>query len=123
MDSGQVKRMTTRIIGTGSYVPEQIVTNDDLAAIVETNDEWIRSRTGIGQRRIATVESTSYMAARAAERALENSGVKAEEIDLILLATSSPDFCFPNGACEVQGLLGAVNAACFDISAACTGFV
>lgn len=123
MDSGQVKRMTTRIIGTGSYVPEQIVTNDDLAAIVETNDEWIRSRTGIGQRRIATVESTSYMAAKAAERALENSGVKAEEIDLILLATSSPDFCFPNGACEVQGLLGAVNAACFDISAACTGFV
>ena len=104
-------------------MPEQIVTNDDLAAIVETNDEWIRSRTGIGQRRIATVESTSYMAARAAERALENSGVKAEEIDLILLATSSPDFCFPKGACEVQGLLGAVNAACFDISAACTGFV
>lgn len=123
MDSGRVSRMTTRIIGTGSYVPEQIVTNDDLAKIVETNDEWIRSRTGIGARRIATSESTSYMAAEASVNALENAGVKPEEIDLILLATSSPDFCFPNGACEVQGRIGAVNAACFDISAACTGFV
>lgn len=115
--------MTTRIIGTGSYVPEQIVTNDDLAKIVETSDEWIRSRTGIGARRIATADSTSHMAAEAAKRALEQSGVKPEEIDLILLGTSSPDFCFPNGACEVQGMIGAVNAACYDISAACTGFV
>lgn len=115
--------MTTRIIGTGSYVPEQIVTNDDLAKIVETSDEWIRSRTGIGARRIATADSTSHMAAEAAKRALEQSGLKPEEIDLILLGTSSPDFCFPNGACEVQGMIGAVNAACYDISAACTGFV
>ena len=115
--------MTTRIIGTGSYVPEQIVTNDDLAKIVETNDEWIRSRTGIGQRRIATEDSTSDMAAMAAGRALESAGIGPEEIDLILLATSSPDYCFPNGACEVQGKIGAVNAACYDISAACTGFV
>lgn len=115
--------MTTRIIGTGSYVPEQIVTNDDLAKIVETSDEWIRSRTGIGARRIATADSTSHMAAEAAKRALEQSGIKPEEIDLILLGTSSPDFCFPNGACEVQGMIGAVNAACYDISAACTGFV
>jgi len=99
------------------------VTNNDLAQIVETNDEWIRSRTGIGERRIATTESTSYMAANAAMRALEQSGVKPEEIDLILLGTSSPDYCFPNGACEVQGMIGAVNAACYDISAACTGFV
>lgn len=104
-------------------MPEQIVTNNDLAQIVETNDEWIRSRTGIGERRIATTESTSYMAANAAMRALEQSGVKPEEIDLILLGTSSPDYCFPNGACEVQGMIGAVNAACYDISAACTGFV
>ena len=118
-----VRRMTTRIIGTGSYVPEQIVTNDDLAKIVETNDEWIRSRTGIGQRRIATEDSTSDMAAMAAGRALESAGIGPEEIDLILLATSSPDYCFPNGACEVQGKIGAVNAACYDISAACTGFV
>lgn len=99
------------------------MTNNDLAQIVETNDEWIRSRTGIGERRIATTESTSYMAANAAMRALEQSGVKPEEIDLILLGTSSPDYCFPNGACEVQGIIGAVNAACYDISAACTGFV
>ena len=123
MDSGWVGRMTTRIIGTGSYVPEQIVTNDDLAKIVETNDQWIRSRTGIGERRIATDESTSQMAARASAKALENAGVRAEDIELILLATSSPDYCFPNGACEVQSMIGAVNAACFDISAACTGFV
>lgn len=82
MDSGWVRRMTTRIVGTGSYVPEQIVTNDDLAKIVETNDEWIRSRTGIGARRIATSESTSYMAAEASIKALENAGVKPEEIDL-----------------------------------------
>ena len=99
------------------------MTNDDLAKIVETNDEWIRSRTGIGARRIATSESTSYMAAEASIKALENAGVKPEEIDLILLATSSPDYCFPNGACEVQGRIGAVNAACFDLSVACTGFV
>ena len=69
---------------------------------------------GIGARRIATSESTSYMAAEASIKALENAGVKPEEIDLILLATSSPDYCFPNGACEVQGRIGAVNAACFD---------
>ena len=115
--------MTTRIIGTGSYVPEQIVTNDDLAKIVDTSDEWIRSRTGIGERRIATLDSTSDMAARAAQAALEQAGVGAEEIDLIPLGTSSPDHCFPNGACEVQARIGAVNAACFDISAACTGYV
>ena len=104
-------------------MPEQIVTNDDLAKIVETSDEWIRSRTGIGERRIATLDSTSDMAARAAQAALEQAGVGAEEIDLILLGTSSPDHCFPNGACEVQARIGAVNAACFDISAACTGYV
>ena len=115
--------MTTRIIGTGSYVPDQIVTNDDLARIVETSDEWIRSRTGIGERRIATADSTSDMAAKAAQAALDQAGVRAEEIDLILLGTSSPDHCFPNGACEVQAHIGAVNAACFDISAACTGYV
>ncbi|MBS6954330.1 MAG: ketoacyl-ACP synthase III [Enterocloster asparagiformis] len=115
--------MTTRIVGTGSYVPEQTVTNDDLAKIVETNDEWIRSRTGIGERRIATAETNSFMAAEAAKRALDQAGVAPEDVDLILLATSSPDYCFPNGACEIQEQIGAVNAAGFDISAACTGFV
>ncbi len=117
------KMMTTRIVGTGSYVPEQTVTNDDLAKIVETNDEWIRSRTGIGERRIATAETNSFMAAEAAKRALDQAGMAPEDVDLILLATSSPDYCFPNGACEIQEQIGAVNAAGFDISAACTGFV
>lgn len=99
------------------------MTNDDLSKIVETNDEWIRSRTGIRERRIATEDGTSDMAAKAAARAIEKAAILPEEIDLILLATSSPDSCFPNGACEVQAKLGAVNAACYDISAACTGFV
>ena len=115
--------ITSRIVGTGSYVPEQIVTNDDLAKIVETNDEWIRTRTGIRQRRIATSEGTSDLAAKAAERAIEQAGIKPEEIDLIILATSSQDYCFPSGACEVQGRVGAVNAVCYDLSAACSGFV
>lgn len=115
--------MTTKIIGTGSYVPGLIVTNDDLARVVETSDEWIRSRTGIRERRIADCMGTSELAAGAAKAALENAGVGAEEIDLIILATSSPDYCFPNGACEVQKAIGAVNAAAFDISAACTGYV
>lgn len=99
------------------------MTNDDLSKIVDTNDEWIRSRTGIGERRIATEDSTSDMAAKAAARAIEQAGIAPEEIDLILLATSSPDYCFPNGACEVQAKIGAIHAACYDISAACTGFV
>ena len=99
------------------------MTNDDLSKIVETNDEWIRSRTGIRERRIATEDGTSDMAAKAAARVIEQAAILPEEIDLILLATSSPDSCFPNGACEVQAKLGAVNAACYDISAACTGFV
>lgn len=99
------------------------MTNDDLAKIVETSDEWIRSRTGIGARRIASTESTSRMAAYAASEALKQCGMKPEEIDLILLGTSSPDYCFPNGACEVQRMIGAPKAACYDISAACTGFV
>lgn len=122
-NEGQVKEMTTRIIGTGSYVPNKIVTNDDLAKVVETSDEWIRSRTGIGARRIALEETTSSMAAAAARNALENAGVEPQELDLILMATSSPENCFPSGACQVQAELGATNAACYDISAACTGFV
>lgn len=116
--------MTTRIIGTGSAVPERIVTNDDLAQIVETSDEWIQSRTGIRERRIASAESgTSDLAARAAKMALEQSGMNPEELDIIVLATSSADCCFPNGACEVQAAIGAVNAVAFDLSAACSGFV
>lgn len=114
--------VTGRIIGTGSYVPEQIVTNENLAALVDTSDEWIVTRTGIHERRIALEEGTSRMAAEAARRALKNAGVEADELELILMATSSPDYCFPNGACEVQAAIGAKNAVAYDISAACSGF-
>lgn len=115
--------MKMRILGTGSYVPERIVTNDDLAQIVETSDEWISTRTGIRERRITEGEGTSHLAAEAARRALDMAGVAPEEIDLILLGTSTPDNCFPSGACEVQGAVGAVNAVAYDISAACSGFI
>lgn len=115
--------MTTRVIGTGSYVPEQIVTNDDLAKVVDTNDEWIQTRTGIQKRRIAMDMGTTDLAVRAAKKALESAGKRAEELDLILLATSTPDKCFPNGACEVQAAIGAVHAVGFDLSAACSGFL
>lgn len=120
---GQEKTMTTRIIGTGSYVPERVVTNDDLAKIVETSDEWIQSRTGIRERRIVSDMGTSQIAAKAAAAALENAGISPEELDIIILATSSPDYSFPNGASEVQAEIGAVNAVAFDISAACSGFI
>lgn len=115
--------MTTRIIGTGSYVPERVVTNDELATIVDTSDEWIRSRTGIRERRIAVDMGTSRIAAKAAAAALKDAGVAPEELDIIILATSSPDYSFPNGASEVQAEIGAVNAVAFDISAACSGFI
>lgn len=115
--------MTARIAGIGAYVPEHVVTNDDLAKIVETNDEWIQSRTGIRERHISTGEGTSQLAAKAAVRAMAAAGVTAEELDLIILGTSSPDCNYPSGACEVQAMIGAVNAAAFDISAACAGFI
>lgn len=115
--------MASRIIGTGSYAPAQVVTNEDLAKIVETNDEWIRSRTRIGERHIAVDEGTSYMAIQAATRAVENAGIDAADLDIILLATSSPDNCFPAGACEVQAAIGAVHAVAYDLSAACSGFL
>ncbi|MBQ7795861.1 MAG: ketoacyl-ACP synthase III [Lachnospiraceae bacterium] len=115
--------MTARIAGIGAYAPETIVTNDDLSKIVETSDEWIASRTGIRERRISTKEETSDLAAEAARRALEAAGVKPEELELIILGTSSPDYNYPSGACEVQAKIGAVNAAAFDVSAACAGFI
>ncbi len=115
--------MTARIAGIGAYVPQTIVTNDDLAKIVETSDEWISSRTGIRERRISIKEGTSDLAAEAARRALEAARVKPEELDLIILGTSSPDCNYPSGACEVQAKIGAVNAAAFDVSAACAGFI
>lgn len=112
------------IVGTGSYVPERVLTNEELSKSVDTTDEWITSRTGIKTRRIAAKdEHTSDMAARAALAAMEQANVKPEEIDLILLATASPDMIFPATACFVQTKLGAKNAACLDVSAACAGFL
>ncbi|WP_368293278.1 beta-ketoacyl-ACP synthase III [Dehalobacter sp. TBBPA1] len=111
------------IIGTGSYVPENRVTNDDLSKIVDTSDEWIRTRTGIKERRISLTETTADLAVAAARRALDDAGVAAEELDLIIVATVTPDYFFPSTACFVQNSLGASRAACFDISAACTGFI
>lgn len=118
-----VTRMITKIIGTGSCVPERIVTNDDLAQIVETSDEWIQSRTGIRERRISEGADTAELAAGAAKAALENAGVSADGVDLILVATSTPDHCFPNAACTVQAAIGAEQAVAYDISAACSGFL
>ena len=115
---------TVSIVGTGSYVPERRLTNDDLSKIVETDDKWITTRTGIKERRIAADdEFTSDMAAKAALAAMEQAGVKPEEIDLILVATATPDMVFPATACFVQTQIGAKRAACLDISAACAGFL
>lgn len=112
------------IIGTGSYVPEKILTNAELEKMVDTSDEWITTRTGIKERRIAAAhEATSDLAAKAALAAIENAGIQPEEIDLILVATISADMFFPATACFVQKKIGAKNAACFDVSAACAGFL
>ena len=114
----------TKIISTGSYLPEKILTNDDLSKFVDTSDEWIRSRSGIQSRHIAADgEETSDLAVMAAKRALEGAGLAATDIDLIVVATTTPDVVFPSTACIVQDKLGAKNAAAFDIQAACTGFV
>src|SRR5713226_9620812 len=115
---------TVSIIGTGSYVPERILTNDDLSRIVDTSDEWITTRTGIKERRIAAKdENTSDMATKAALKAMEQAKVSGSEIDFILVATATPDMLFPATACFVQKKIGAKNAACLDISAACAGFL
>ncbi len=112
------------IIGTGSYIPEKVLTNDDLSKIVDTNDEWITTRTGIKERHIAAEdEATSDLATAAARNAMESAGVTVDEIDLIVVATVTPDMFFPSTACVVQKKLGASNAVCFDISAACSGFL
>ena len=115
--------MTVRIAGIGTCVPETIVTNDDLSKIVDTSDEWIKSRTGIEARHISKNEETSDLAAEASRRALKAAGVEAADLDLIILGTSSPDYHYPSGACQVQEKIGAVNAVAFDISAACSGFI
>lgn len=115
--------MGVGIIGTGHYVPDNIVTNKDLEKIVDTTDEWIKSRTGIEERRIAKEEETSDMAFFAAENALKDAGITADEIDLILVATVTADTTFPSVACMIQDRLGAKNAAAMDLAAACAGFM
>lgn len=116
--------MATGIKGVGHYVPENRVTNKELENIVDTNDEWIRTRTGIEERRIATDEQdTSDLAYSAAKRAIEDAGITASEIDLILVATITPDKPFPSVSCLLQERLGAVHAVAMDVSAACSGFI
>jgi 3-oxoacyl-[acyl-carrier-protein] synthase-3 len=115
---------TCSITGVGSYVPSRVLTNADLEKIVETSDEWITSRTGIKERRLAASdEFTSDLAAQAARRAIEEAGITAEQIDLIIVATITPDMPFPSTACLVQQKIGARKAAAFDIEAACSGFI
>lgn len=112
------------ILGTGSYVPERILTNAELEKMVDTTNEWIVTRSGIRERHIARDDqATSDLGAEAARRALANAGVKPEEVDLIIVATLSPDMPFPNTACFVQNLIGAKNATCIGLEAACSGFL
>jgi 3-oxoacyl-[acyl-carrier-protein] synthase-3 len=112
------------ISGTGKYLPEKVLTNADLQRIVDTSDEWITERTGIKERRIAAEdEATSDLAIKAGRDALENAGVEAADLDLIIVATFTPDMFFPSTACFVQKALGAAKATCFDVSAACSGFL
>ncbi|MFG6115569.1 beta-ketoacyl-ACP synthase III [Halobacillus sp. MO56] len=116
--------MKAGILGTGHFVPEKVLTNKDLEKMVDTSDEWIKTRTGIEERRIADDDmDSSDMAFRASERALENAGVKAEDLDMILVATVTPDTPFPSVSCMIQERLGAKGAAAMDVSAACTGFM
>ncbi|WP_020615327.1 beta-ketoacyl-ACP synthase III [Paenibacillus daejeonensis] len=112
------------ILGTGKYVPERVLTNQELEQMVETNDEWIVSRTGIRERRLAAPDqATSDLAYEASVSALRAAGISAEELDLIIVATITPDMFFPSTACILQDKLGASRAAAFDLSAACSGFI
>lgn len=116
--------MNAGVLGMGRYIPENIITNQDLEKRIDTSDEWIRTRTGIEARRIASEDmNTSDMAYEAAVKALENAKITAEELDLILVATVTPDRSFPSVSCMIQDKLGANNAAAMDVSAACAGFM
>ncbi len=118
-----MNNISVGITGVGSYVPDNILTNDDLSKIVDTNNEWIVSRTGIKERRIADKDlATSDLASQAAQRALEDAKIDAEDLDLIVVATATPDYSFPSTAAMVQKNLGAKKAAAFDISVGCSGF-
>jgi 3-oxoacyl-[acyl-carrier-protein] synthase-3 len=114
----------SRIAGTGSYLPPMVMTNDDFAKRLDTSDAWIRERTGIAARHIADEKQTSSdLALEASRKALDAAGVKAGEIDLIVVATSTPDFVFPSTACLLQAKLGVAGSAAFDVQAVCSGFV
>lgn len=115
--------MGINILGLGSYVPEQKLTNDDFTRFVETNDEWIRTRTGIRERRMAGWEPTWYMGLQAAKQAVEKSGINPEDIGLVIDCSVTPDFLTPSMSSVIQDRIGAVNAAAFDLNAACSGFV
>lgn len=117
------KRMTSRIIGTGSCLPETVVTNAYLSTIMDTSDEWISSRTGIRKRHLVKEETTASLSIEAGKKALAAAGVAAEELDMIIVGTLTGDYVTPSTACEVQAGLGAVNAVAFDINAACSGFL
>ena len=122
---GAYMRRYAHIVGWGYEVPAKVITNHDLEQIVETSDEWIRSRTGIEERHVAAdpKETTSSLAVIAARRALEVADVPPNKIDLIICSTTTPEYSFPATACLVQNALGATNAGAFDLSAACSGFV
>ncbi|MFA7541857.1 MAG: beta-ketoacyl-ACP synthase III [Lysobacterales bacterium] len=114
----------SRIAGTGSYLPEKVLTNADLEKLVDTSDEWIRDRTGIRERRIAAEgQTTADLAEIAARRAMEAAGVDGSDIDLLIVGTTTPDLIFPSTACLVQARLGANGCAAFDVNAACSGFI
>ena len=114
----------SRIVGSGSYLPSRIVDNDEFARRLDTSDAWIRERTGIARRHIADEKQTSSdLALEASRNALESSGIKASEIDLIVVATSTPDYIFPSTACLLQAKLGIKGCAAFDVQAVCTGFI
>lgn len=112
-----------RILGMGSYTPNRIVTNDDLSEIVDTNDEWISSRTGIKARHISEGETTFELGTKAALNAITDANINPLDIDVIILASMTPDSLLPNAACKIQSAIGAANATCFDVNAACSGYV
>lgn len=122
--SGSSDNPAVALVATGSYLPEKILTNADLAKMVDTSDEWITTRTGIRERHIAEDgQATSDMAAQAAKRALQQAGLTAQDLDLIIVGTITPDMFFPSTACYVQQAIGAERAVCFDLVAACSGFI
>ena len=118
------RRIFARIAGTGSYLPDKVLSNDDLAKTIDTSDEWIRTRTGIRERRVAADgQTTSDLAFEAGRRALEAAGVTASDVQLLIVGTTTPDLIFPSTACLVQHKLGANGCMAFDVNAACSGFM